>query len=1212
MCTSSVCACNRARQRDGIAMTLEFLRFELREQLRSPLLWLMAGLFALMAFGAATSDSIQLGGSIGNVHRNAPTVIATWLGLFTLLGLLVITLFISGALLRDFELGTAELIFASPIRRRDYLLGRVLAALLASLLVYVLIAIGIFVAPFMPWIDPARLGPVSLRPYLWTFAVIVIPNLLFTGALLSLLAVLTRSILWVYIGVIAFFVLWGISGALLADIDNVWIATLSEPLGLRALSRTIRYWSAEERNNGIPALGGYLLANRALWLAVAIGLFAATFAMFRTERSGTGKARRSKINAPAIAPSHRPALVAASLRVAPSFTAATAWRQFLRQLRFDTAGILRSVPFLVMLALGIANFIPSALFQQSMFGTTIYPVTSQMLSALQGSYSFLLIIVVLFFAGELVWKERGARLNEVSDAMPVPNWVPLLAKFGALVTVILSFQAIGALASIGVQLGRGFTQIEPLLYVKTLALDSIVYVLMGGLALVLQVFTNNKFLGYALLIVVVVLQTALGLIDFTNNLYNFGSWPIAPYSDMNGYGHFLTGQLWFQGYWGLFLLASLMLAEAFWVRGVGMGWRQRGLLARQRLQGGLGAALAASVFAFAGVGGYLYWNTNIRNEFVSPQQLMDRQARYEKEFGQYRNLKQPRILASTIDVDLRPETQSMRVHGVYRVHNPYSQPIAEVHIQMQDDKALQSIELGGAQSTLHDEQLGYRIYRLDRPLQPAEQRDFTFDLDFHSTGIGGQVAQHQIVENGSFVNNRSFPSFGYDEQGQLTDRNERRKRDLGEPTRMPKLEDEAARANTYLTDDADWITFKTTVCTTPDQIALAPGYLKEEFQREGRRCFRYEMDRPMLDFYAYLSARWQVKKASYKDIPIEVYFDPRHGYNVDRMIESVQKSLAYYEANFTPYQHRQVRIIEFPGYQSFAQSFANTIPYSESIGFIADLRKPDDVDYVFYVTAHEIAHQWWAHQVIGANVQGSTMLSESLSQYSALMVMEQEYGRAQMRQFLKTQLDRYLSGRGSEAVEELPLYRVENQQYIHYRKGSLVFYRLREEIGEAALNRALKKFLEAKAYQQPPYTTSAELLGFVRAEATLEQQPLITDLFEKMAFYDNRIDEAMLTANPDGKYTVTLKLHAQKRYADGTGKETDAVMDDWIDVGVFARGSSGKERDEKVLYLQRHRINSANPTLTVQVDELPSEVGFDPYNKLIDRLSSDNRRTVTL
>jgi ABC-type transport system involved in multi-copper enzyme maturation permease subunit len=1199
-------------------MIMEFFRFELRQQLRSPLLWLLAGLFALMGFGAAASDAVQIGGGIGNVYRNAPTVIALWMTLFTLFGMLIITIFISGALLRDFEQGTAELFFASPIKKRDYLLGRIGAALTASFVVYVVIAAGIFIAQFMPWIDPARLGPVSLKPYLWTFAVMVIPNLLFTGALLALLAVTTRGILWVYIGVLGFLVLYGVSAALLSDLDNVWLATLLEPLGTRAMSRTMRYWSADERNTGLPAVAGYILANRALWLTVSMGLFAATFALFRTQRSGTGKRRFGRKAKAVVAtqPVARPATFAMP-RATPRFSSATAWRQLLRQLHFDGSGVFRSVPLLVMLAFGMTNFVVTALNVQVMYETKIYPVTSQMLAALQGSYSWLLVIIALFYAGELVWKERGAKIHEVTDAMPVPNWVPLVAKFTTLVLVILAFQAVGALASIAIQLAKGYTQVEPLLYARTLLLNSVVYILMGGLALCLQVFTNNKFIGYALLILVMVAQAVLGMLDYTQNLYNFGAWPNAPYSDMNGFGHFLTAQLAFQGYWVLLLVALLLLASALWVRGTGDSAKQRWALAKQRLRGKLGAAVAVSLLAFVAMGGFLYWNTNIRNDFVSPDGQRDLQARYERDFSKYRDLPQPKVLAVSVDVDLHPETQSMRVHGVYRVRNPYAKAIPDVHVQMQDDKTLTAIDLGGARLSLHDEPIGYRIYHLDHPLQPGEQRDIRWDVDVHPTGIHNNGEQQQIVDNGTFFNSQAFPMFGYTESMQLTDRNERRKRGLGEPTRMHKLEDQAARANTYLTDDADWIDFKATVCTAPDQIALAPGYLQKEFTRDGRRCFSYAMDRPMLDFYAVLSARWLVKKGEYKGsasnkVPIEVYYDPKHPYNVDRMIEATQKALAYYEANFSPYQHHQVRILEFPGYSSFAQSFANTIPYSESIGFIADLRDKDAIDYVFYVTAHEVAHQWWAHQIIGANVQGATVLSESLAQYSALMVMEHEYGRAKMRRFLKTELDGYLSGRGGERLEELPLYRVENQQYIHYKKGSLVFYRLREEMGEAALNRALHKFIAAKAFQRPPYTTSLELLGFIRAEARPDQQDLITDLFEKISFYDDRVEEATAKKRGDGRYDVTLKLHAAKRYADGKGKETAGKLDDWMDVGVFARGPSGKEADEKVLYLQRHRITSANPVIKVVVDALPYEAGLDPYNKLIDRVSVDNRKRVSL
>ncbi len=1192
-------------------MILTFFRFELREQLRSPLLWLLAFLFAALAFAAASTEAVQIGGGTGNVHSNAPIVIARFMGIFTMVCMLVSTMFVSDALLRDFELGTAELIFASPIKRRDYLAGRILAAICASLVVYLIIALGIFLGPFMPWVDKARVGPVSLAAYAWTFTWIVLPNVVFTTALLSLLAAVTRSILWVYIGLVGYFVLYGVSASLLKDIDNVWIATLTEPLGVRALGRAVRYWATEQSNTQLPPVAGYLLANRALWLGVAAALFAATFALFRTERAGSGRSRWGRRKVVASTEPARPTRIVAP-RVRPVFGAGTSLQQFLRQVRFDTFGVLRSVPFIVLLILGLANFIPGALQQRALYGTPIWPVTAEMLSSLQGAYSWLLVIIVLFYSGELIWKERTARLNEVNDAMPVPNWVPLLARLTTLVVIVAAFQFIGAVVSMAMQLVQGFTHLQPLLYLKALALGSVFYVLMGGLALVLQVLTNNKFFGYALLIVVMIAQVALGLLDFTQNLYNFGNWPNAPYSDMNGYGHFLPGQLVFQAYWALLLIALLFLASAFWVRGVGTRLRERMKLAMHRLRGPTGAGFAVSLVAFVALGSWLYWSTNIRNEFVSPDQQRDLQVRYERELSKYRNLPQPRIIAIDNHVNLRPETQTVTIDADWTIRNPHAAPINDIHISMGDDRELIKVDLGGQTLSYHDVDLGYRIYRLATPLQPGEQRTVHFRVEQKPNGITAGQAPSNIVDNGTFFNSGLLPSFGYDENSELKDRNERRKRGLGEPTRMPKLEDEAARANNYVSNDADWLDFRTTICTAPDQVALAPGYLQKEATVEGRRCFSYAMDRPMLNFYAYLSARWQVKKGMYKDIPIEVYYDPAHPYNVDRMIEAVQKSLAYYEANFTPYQHRQVRIIEFPGYRSFAQSFANTIPYSESIGFIADLRDPDNVDYVFYVTAHEIAHQWWAHQVIGANVQGATMLSESLAQYSALMVMEQEYGRAHMRQFLKTELDRYLAERGSERIEELPLERVENQQYIHYRKGSLVFYRLREEMGEAALNRALKRFLQDKGYQQPPYTTSRELLGYLRAEAPADRQQLLTDLFEKITLYDNRLETASAKKRADGRYDVTLKLHATKVHADGQGKETPATLDDWIEIGVFANAPSGKERDQKVLYLQRQHITEAAPTITVTVGGKPDEAGFDPYNKLIDRDSDDNRKKVSM
>lgn len=1190
-------------------MLREFFKFELDTQLRQPLLWVCALVFGALAFGATTSDAIQVGGSIGNVNRNAPVVVAQLLGVFSLMSMFVITIFIAGTVLRDSEVGISDMLFATPMKKHDYLVGRFAAGLVACLVIFAAIVAGMMLGPLMPWIDPARVGPFPGGAFLWALGVIVVPNLFFIGALLMLLAATTRSIMLVYVGVMAFFVLWIVAGSFTSDIDNEWIAVLADPFGVRALGRATRYFSAAETNAGLPDIQGYMLGNRLLWGAVALVLFGLTLALFKPQRAGTGKrlfgkARAAAAPAPQAAPAELP-------RRAPRFTRATRWTQCWHILAFDAGAVLRSVPFLVMLLFGVLNMVGSASQMGEIFGTEVYPMTHLMLELLGGSFNFLLLVIVTFYAGELIFKERQARIADVVDAMPMPNWAPLVAKSLALVGVILAFLFAGVLASVAIQLFKGGAPIEVGLYARGVLLAGLPFILMGMLALALQVLTNNKFIGYLLMIVFMVSQIVASVLHLDHNLYNFAGLPQTPYSDMNGYGHFLRGWSWFALYWTLFTVALLIVAQAFWVRGLSVEPRQRLREAGRRLKGMPGVALAACLVAFAGAGGWIFHNTNTLAGYEAGDVAMDKQALYEKAYRRYKDLPQPKITDVRAAVDIYPQERRVLVKGSYVLENKTAQPLGTLRLQVNSDAVTTWSNLPPHRVVVDDKALGFSILELAQPLQPGARLPLAFTVDMRRPGFSNGGKADTINLNGTFFNNHEFfPLLGYQSEYELTDRNERRKRGLGEPQRMARLEDSAARANSMFGAGADWITFETTVSTDAGQTALAPGYLQKSWQENGRNYFHYKMDRKMMPFFAYLSADWEVKKGEWQGIPIEVYHDRKHGYNVERMITATQKSLDYFTTRFTPYQHKQVRILEFPNYQRFAQSFANTIPFSESIGFIADLRKSDAIDYVFYVTAHEMAHQWWGHQVTAADVQGSSMLIESLSQYSALMVMEQEYGRHQMRRFLRYELDRYLSSRGSEAIEELPLMRVENQDYIHYRKGSLIFYRLRDEIGEDALNRALKRFLQDKGYQESPFTTSQELLDYIRAEAPPEKHALIADMFEKIVFYDNRVTEAKAKQRPDGQWDVTMKLHLAKMEADGKGKETPRAYDEPVEIGVFARAAGADEAQERVLLLDKRVLRGDDPVVTVTVGERPFDVGVDPYNKMIDRVSRDNRKEV--
>jgi ABC-2 type transport system permease protein len=203
----------------------------LRQQLKSPLFWMIALAYAALALGVASIDSLQLGG--GNTYRNAPTVVTEELSLVTVLGMFLITVFVAGAALRDFEAGTAELFFATPMSRSAYLGGRFTAGYVAAVVIIIAAALGLMTGVFMPWVDASRLGPTSLGTYAYAFGVFVLPGLFFMSALLFLLATLTRSMLTTYIGVVAFFVLRLIAQTTASNFDYHTLGAMIDPFRKR-------------------------------------------------------------------------------------------------------------------------------------------------------------------------------------------------------------------------------------------------------------------------------------------------------------------------------------------------------------------------------------------------------------------------------------------------------------------------------------------------------------------------------------------------------------------------------------------------------------------------------------------------------------------------------------------------------------------------------------------------------------------------------------------------------------------------------------------------------------------------------------------------------------------------------------------------------------------------------------------------------------------
>ncbi len=1181
-------------------------RFELKYQLRNPVFWVAAVILALFTFGLVTVQQLTAG--LGaSVHKNAPFAIAQYVQIFSLFYMFVSTAFVANVVVRDDDTGFGPLIRATRVTRASYLLGRYAGAFAAAALGFLAVPLGAWLGSLMPWVDPEQLGPNHLSYYLHPYLWIGLPNLFLTSALFFALATTTRSMMATYLGVVGFLVLWIVASVVLDrnPAYELWGA-YGEPLAGGALSYVTKYWTAADRNTLLVPVAGALLWNRLLAVGLGVVAIGVTFATFRfAVRPSRAQRRASKLAASVGA---APPAPAAAPLPHPRFDRATALAQLRVRTRLEMGQVFKSPAYLVLLVLGLVNACASLIDLGQLFGTPVVPVTRIVIGSLLGGFGIVPFIIAIYYAGELVWRERDRRVHEIVDASAIPDWAYVLPKALAVVLVLFSTLLVSVAGGVLMQLYHGYDQFELGKYLLWYVLPTTVdFTLFAILSVFIQALSPHKFVGWGLMILWIVSRITFINLGWGDSLYNYRQIPLVPLSDMNGMGTFWRGAWWFRLYWSAFALILLVLTHALWRRGTATALRPRLKRLPRRLAGPAGLIGAGALAVFATCGVWLYTNTHVWNDYRTPVSDERFLADYEKTLLRYETVPQPSITAIRVAVDLRPHEPGLTARGVMALVNNTGRPLSAIHVQLGDrNTRLASVAIPGASVAQAFPRFQYTIYRLARPLRPGERTMLSFRTERRQHGFRNSGNDVRVVGNGTFVSNGEFvPTLGMTRLGLLQDRVRRRKYGLSSELRPAKLEDLSATRFNQL--HADWIRTDITVSTDADQTPVAPGDRVADATAAGRRTARFVTTAPILNFFSIQSARYLEKHVDHGGIDLAVFYSPGHQRNVDRMLAAFAHGLDYYQPAFGPYQFHYARIVEFPDYAQFAQAFAGTMPYSEGIGFNADLSDPDQIDYVTYVAAHELAHQWWAHQSVGADMQGGTLLVETLAQYSSLMVMEHLYGRDQIRRFLKFELDRYLRSRGGEVIEELPLSRVENQQYIHYRKGSLVMYRLKDELGEARVNAALKRYLDRFRFKGAPWPRSLDLIAEFRRGANAQEQALITDLFERITLYDIKTRAASTRQLPGGRWETVLTVEARKLYADGKGVEREAPLAETAEFGAFAAmPGRGRFAAKDVLMLTRLPIRSGSQTVRLITATRPAFAGADPYDIRIDRNADDN------
>lgn len=1087
-------------------MLYEFFIFEIKYRLKRPETYFF--FLLLFLFSAVGVEFVFQGIDLGLVKKNSPLVIAKTMGAITGLSMIIASMIMGVPVLRDFQYDVTSLIYVNPISKRKYLLGRFLGSLVVLLFIFSAVFWGMIVGQFLPWNNPNDFLSFQLINYLQPFLWVVLPTLFFGAAVFFTTGALSKNLIVVYTQGVVIFVLFMIT----KGITNETFQALLDPFSLTTLTKATKGWTVMDRNSLLIPMSGIMLFNKLFWVGLGIMALAIGYIKFQLmliNEKTFNKKQKQKVKT-------LPVTFIKSLpTVTPVFHIKAQFIQLLLNAWFHSLSILKLISFWAIILCCFIIILINSVSLGTSYGVDSYPTTYFIIEELREMSIYFFMIILVFYAGEIMWKERDVKLNLIHDAAPISSFVNMSSRFLGLLFIYAIVMLSLIVAGILFQTLNGYYRYELDVYFFGFFVELFPFLaLYTFAAMFFQALTGNKFMGMLATIAFAIINVAIGVFGLEHALLNFGGQALAVYSDMNGYGHFLSSYLWVKIYWVLFGLLLLIFASVLMVKGAETGLNKRWTSGLKQIGKPLRIFSLVCLTLFISIGAYIFYNTNVLNEFWTKGEQNNFRVGYEKTLKHFKYIPQPKITDVNLKVELYPSQRAYKIAGSYVLINTSPLPIREIHVQklMASNVALTDVTFDRPVTTNSKyKKYHYIIYQLSQALAPGDTMKMNFKQTLQPKGFETDNTDIDVVYNGTFFDNAVLPSFGYQKKYEMQDEDNRKDFELAPRLQKAKRDDVRELVNARNGSDSDGINLDILISTEAPQTALTSGDLLATWKTGDRNYFHYKTNQRIIHFYPIVSGQYEVMRdtcipsgnISKEWVNLEIYYQKGHEYNLKRMMESMKMSLEYYSKHFSPYQYKQLRIVEFPRYRTFAQSLPGIIPFSEAIGFVMNIDDEKDVDMAFYITAHEVAHQWWGLQLEAANVQGQNMILETLAQYSAIMVLKEKYPDKKVQQFLKFQLDEYTEDNLKSSKKELPLTLVENEEHIYYNKGAIAMFELQKKIGEKNVNIALQHFLnDWHSFNNPKkpnrYSTTLDLIQYFREVAPNAKQHIITELFEQV------------------------------------------------------------------------------------------------------------------
>ncbi len=1185
-------------------MLLSLLKFEVHYQARQRSFGLFSLLFFAMGYMIGGQGFAQDG-----LDFNSPYQIAFNSGLFTLGCVFVIMFFSVSGVLRDATYQSEALIYSTSISKRQFFSSRFLGVFLFSVLAFSTFLLGIGLSTVLAPLDPERLAPFHLASYVNVWALLVLPNVFICTSVIFSISMLTKNQTLTYLGAVMIYVLYWVcsiflNSPLLANAapvspENMVYAALADPFGLSAFFQKVQFWTPFQKNSRVLTLSGYFLGNRILWMGISLVLLGLTYARFsfRKGREKLKKTRESRDEQ-----SSGPFLPYQKTRV--RINALSQWQSFYSLLKIELSSVFRGLPFIGIMVFWLVIVISetySKIHQGGGFGESWYPASYILIREFSSALFPFSVLLIVFYSGEVVHRERSFRFSGISDATPAGNLVLFSSKFVALLLLPFFLILSAIICDLGFQVLGGYFDFNPGLYLSVFYYQGVSLLFYVLLALLVQTLTGHKYLGMAItLLLIILLGSVLARsLGIEHPMLRLGRLPEPVYTDMSGYSGETRAYHAYAVYWLSLGLLFVLLSFRLWTRGTVHSLLFRLKRAFTHWPAWQLGAACLLVLVFTSSAAFIFYQTNVTTPYVTSSEQTNQLERYERQYKKYQTL--PRLYAYSMKtaIDLYPDENRFVFKADYVLENTSDSLIREVMIT--ERETLRQVSLENAVPVSRDSVLGVRIYRFKAPVKPGQRVNFKYTIDKRFRGF---ETSRSLVSNGSYLTQNTFePVLGYRRSLEISDRFEREKRKLP-PRPAEEVTDEHLNTET---PGAGRVDFETVVSTQGDQTAIAPGELLKTWALGGRKYFHYKTPVRMVPVIGYFSGRYVVKKENYKGIVIEHYYHPGHTFNIDKMTESTRQTLDYCLENFGPYPFRHIRFVEIPAIWGFG-GFAHpgTICMVENRLYLIDNRDPNGFDLVAKRTIHEVAHQWWGHILVSRNTEGASLFTEGLAKYTEAVVMEKHYGLGSVARLSRTAHYEYFSGRSNAAGHEPPVYLSYGQQYVDYGKSYTIMMAIRDLIGEKQLNGVLKNLTARHPNEQHPSLTSLEFLNELYKVTPAQHHTLLNDWLKRVITYDLSVKDAKTTRLPDGRYEVTLTLKAQRFENQKDGSEKAIGINELLMVGVFDKHPSEMRKDDRPVYYKAHVINRKETLIRLIVAHKPGFVGVDVFGGRVDGDLGDN------